>query len=224
MDAAKRDEEIAAVHVNPPEVLDGPVALAEYDPAWKALYEREEARIRAALADRARLIEHVGSTSVPGLAAKPKIDILVTVANSGDESDYAPHLEAVGYVLRIREPDWHEHRLFDGVDTVVNLHVFSEGCDEVDRLLRFRDQLRASETDRLLYESRSERWRSRGGSTCRTTPTRRLLLWKRSSCARTAPNQHDPRLAARPMRAQGAFVNAGAVDCFLPGRVSLGSW
>ena len=153
MDAAKRDEEIAAAHVNPPEVLDGQVTLAEYDPAWKALYEREEARIRAALADRARLIEHVGSTSVPGLAAKPKIDILVTVANSGDESDYAPPLEAVGYVLRIREPDWHEHRLFDGVDTVVNLHVFSEGCDEVDRLLRFRDQLRASETDRLLYES-----------------------------------------------------------------------
>jgi GrpB-like predicted nucleotidyltransferase (UPF0157 family) len=153
MDEAKRDEEIAAAHIDAPEVLDGPVTLAEYDPAWKELYEREEARIRAALADRARLIEHVGSTSVPGLAAKPKIDILLTVKDSGDEADYAPPLEAVGYVLRIREPDWYEHRLFDGVDPVANFHVFSEGCDEVDRLLRFRDQLRANATDRLLYES-----------------------------------------------------------------------
>ena len=124
------------------------------DPAWRALYAREEARIRAALGDRARLIEHVGSTSVPGLAAKPKIDILLTVRDSGDESDYAPPLEAAGFVLRIREPAWHEHRLFGGVDTVVNLHVFSEGCEEVDRLLRFRDHLRANEADRLLYESR----------------------------------------------------------------------
>jgi GrpB-like predicted nucleotidyltransferase (UPF0157 family) len=153
MDSSNRDEEIAAAHVNPPELLNGPVALADYDPSWKGLYEREEARIRAALTDRARLVEHVGSTSVPGLAAKPKIDIVLTVENSGDEPAYVPTLEAAGYVLRIREPHWHEHRLFDGVNTVANLHVFSEGCDEVDRLLRFRDHLRANATDRLLYES-----------------------------------------------------------------------
>jgi GrpB-like predicted nucleotidyltransferase (UPF0157 family) len=153
MDEAKSDAEIAAAHVNPPAVLDGTVTLAEYDPAWKALYEREATRIRAALGHRALLIEHVGSTAVAGLAAKPKIDILLAVTYSGNEPDYVPALEAVGYVLRIREPDWNEHRVFDGPDTVVNIHVFSEGCGEIDRLLRFRDHLRSSETDRLLYEN-----------------------------------------------------------------------
>ena len=153
MDDVKSDTEIAAAHVEPPEVLDGPVILVEYDPAWAALYEREEARIRAALGDRALLIEHVGSTSVPGLAAKPKIDVLLVVPDSGAEPDYVPALEAVDYVLRIREPDWHEHRVFGGPDTVVNLHVFSKGCEEIERLLRFRDHLRRSEPDRLLYES-----------------------------------------------------------------------
>jgi GrpB-like predicted nucleotidyltransferase (UPF0157 family) len=127
--------------------------LVEYDPAWKALSEREEARIRAALGDRARLIEHVGSTSVPGLAGETQDRVPLAVKDSGNESDYVSPLEAVGYALRIREPDWNEHRVFDGVDTVVNLHVFSEGCEEIDRLLRFRDHLRADETDRLLYES-----------------------------------------------------------------------
>jgi GrpB-like predicted nucleotidyltransferase (UPF0157 family) len=153
VDEAKTDEEIAAAHVTPPEELDGTVTLAEYDPAWTALYEREEARIRAALGDRVLRIEHVGSTSVPGLAAKPKIDIVLAVEDSGNEPDYVPPLEAVGYLLRIREPDWHEHRVLGGPDTVVNLHVFSQGCEEIARLLRFRDHLRANEADRLLYEN-----------------------------------------------------------------------
>jgi GrpB-like predicted nucleotidyltransferase (UPF0157 family) len=149
---ARSDEGIAVVHVKPPEVLDGPVILVDYDPDWDALYLREAARIRTALGDRLLLIEHVGSTAVPGLAAKPKLDIVVAVIDSSNESDYLPALEAQGYELRIREPDWHEHRLLDGPDTVLNLHVFSEGCEEIERLLRFRDQLRRSETDRMLYE------------------------------------------------------------------------
>jgi GrpB-like predicted nucleotidyltransferase (UPF0157 family) len=148
----KSDDEIAAARIGPPEVLDRPITLAEYDSAWPVLYEREAARIRAALADRALLIEHVGSTSVPGLAAKPHIDILLAVADSSDEASYVPALEDAGYVLHIREPGWHEHRAFTGLETDLNLHVFSEGCVEIERMLRFRDHLRRNKTDRLLYE------------------------------------------------------------------------
>jgi GrpB-like predicted nucleotidyltransferase (UPF0157 family) len=153
VDEVTSDEKIAAAHIKPPEVLDGPITLVDYDPDWDVLYLREAARIRAALGDRLLLIEHVGSTAVAGLAAKPKVDIVVSVIDSSNESDYVPALEARGYELRIREPDWYEHRLFDGPDTLVNLHVFSEGCEEIERLLRFRDRLRRSQTDRMLYES-----------------------------------------------------------------------
>jgi GrpB-like predicted nucleotidyltransferase (UPF0157 family) len=148
----KSDDEIAAARIGPPEVLDRPITLAEYDSAWPVLYECEAARIRAALADRALLIEHVGSTSVPGLAAKPHIDILLAVADSSDEASYVPALEDAGYVLHIREPGWHEHRAFTSLETDLNLHVFSEGCVEIERMLRFRDHLRRNKTDRLLYE------------------------------------------------------------------------
>jgi GrpB-like predicted nucleotidyltransferase (UPF0157 family) len=148
----KSDDEIAAARIGPPEVLDRPITLAEYDSAWPVLYEREAARIRAALADRALLIEHVGSTSVPRLAAKPHIDILLAVADSSDEASYVPALEDAGYVLHIREPGWHEHRALTGLETDLNLHVFSEGCVEIERMLRFRDHLRRNKTDRLLYE------------------------------------------------------------------------
>jgi GrpB-like predicted nucleotidyltransferase (UPF0157 family) len=148
----KSDDEIAAARIGPPEVLNRPITLAEYDSAWPVLYEREAARIRAALADRALLIEHVGSTSVPGLAAKPRIDVLVAVADSSDEASYVPALEDAGYVLDIREPGWHEHRAFRGLETDLNLHVFSEGCVEIERMLRFRDHLRGNKADRLLYE------------------------------------------------------------------------
>jgi GrpB-like predicted nucleotidyltransferase (UPF0157 family) len=98
------------------------------------------------------MLEHVGSTSVPGLAAKPIIDILLVVANSAEESDYVPALVAKGYVLRIREPEWHEHRLLKNPRSTVNLHVFSAGSEEVDRMLRFRDLLRTNPAARELYE------------------------------------------------------------------------
>jgi GrpB-like predicted nucleotidyltransferase (UPF0157 family) len=145
------DAQIRAVTVGevaPPARIE----LADYDPAWPALFAREAARIQAALGDRALLLEHVGSTSVPGLAAKPRIDVLLVVADSGDEAEYVPDLVDAGYVLHIREPDWFEHRLFKGPDTAVNLHVFSPGCTETQRMLRFRDHLRRDEADRQLYE------------------------------------------------------------------------
>jgi GrpB-like predicted nucleotidyltransferase (UPF0157 family) len=148
----KTTEEIAQATVGEVERLTKPIDIVDYDPAWPALFERERARIASALGERALMIEHVGSTSVPGLAAKPRIDILLIVPNSGDEPAYAPDLEAAGYVLRIREPDWYEHRVFKGPDTDVNLHVFSPGCIEIDRMLGFRDWLRTHPEDCELYE------------------------------------------------------------------------
>jgi len=147
------DAQIAKVTVGPPpKRLDGPVVLAEYDPSWPALFAREAERIGSVLGARALMIEHVGSTSVPLLAAKPIIDILLVVEDTRDESSYVPALESVGYVLRVREPDWHEHRLFKGPDTSVNMHVFSRGDGEIERMLVFRDWLRVSKEDRELYE------------------------------------------------------------------------
>jgi GrpB-like predicted nucleotidyltransferase (UPF0157 family) len=107
--------------------------------------------VRGVLGERVLQLEHVGSTSVPGLPAKPIIDMLLAVADSSDEAAYVPDMLAAGYVLRIREPEWFEHRLFKGPATDINLHVFSQGCEEIARMLRFRDWLRANPRDRALY-------------------------------------------------------------------------
>ena len=131
---------------------DGPIVLAEYDDAWPVRFEREARRIRAALGVRALLLEHAGSTSVPGLAAKPIIDMVLAVPDSSEEDAYVPALEAEGYELRIREPDWYEHRMLKKTDPNIQLHVFTEGCVEIDRMLAFRDHLRENEADRGLYE------------------------------------------------------------------------
>ena len=131
---------------------DGPIVLVDYDDAWPVRFEREARRIRAALGTRALLLEHAGSTSVPGLVAKPIIDIVFAVPDSSNEDDYVPALEAEGYTLRIREPDWFEHRMLRKTDPSVNLHVFSADCPEIDRMLMFRDHLRTNKADRQLYE------------------------------------------------------------------------
>lgn len=130
---------------------NAPIAITEYDPHWPELFDREANRIRSLLGSKVLQLEHVGSTSVPGLCAKPIIDVLLVVADSSDEPSYIPALEAAGYTLRIREPDWFEHRLFKGPDTDINLHVFSKGTPETERMLRFRDWLRANDTDRDKY-------------------------------------------------------------------------
>ncbi len=145
------EEEIRKATVGEPVRLDGPVQLVEYDPLWPEQFAREARRITSALGRRALQIEHIGSTSVPGLVAKPIIDILLVVADSSDEATFVPALEAAGYVIRIREPDWHQHRLFKGPDTNVNIHVFSTGSVEIERNLAFRDRLRANVADRELY-------------------------------------------------------------------------
>ena len=103
--------------------LNGPVRLESYDAQWPRLYEREAARIRSVLGDRVLLLEHVGSTSVPGLAAKPVIDILIVVADHAEEAAYIPSLERAGYRLVARHPGWYQHRMLKGPDTDINLHV-----------------------------------------------------------------------------------------------------
>jgi GrpB-like predicted nucleotidyltransferase (UPF0157 family) len=147
----RTDEELQEAHVEPLTPHNAPITLAEYDPDWPELFAREARRVQGVLGETALRIEHVGSTSVPGLAAKPIIDMVLVVPDSADEPSYVPALQAAGYRLRIREPDWFEHRLFKGPDTDINLHVFSSGEAEIDLMLGFRDWLRANPADRDRY-------------------------------------------------------------------------
>jgi GrpB-like predicted nucleotidyltransferase (UPF0157 family) len=151
--AAGRQAELDKAWIDGAPRHDGPIRLASYDAGWPALYEREAARIRSVLGDRVVQLEHVGSTSVPGLSAKPVIDILLVVPDSADEDAYVPDMLAAGYRLVIREPDWHEHRLFKGPDTVINLHTFSPGSSEIRRMLAFRDRLRTHPEELAAYEA-----------------------------------------------------------------------
>ncbi len=137
----------------PSQVLQGKIELREYDPTWPAMYGGEEERLRAVLGSRVCRVEHVGSTSVPGLAAKPIIDMVLEVADSSDEPAYVSDLEVAGYRLTIREPEWFEHRLLKGPVININLHVFSAGCEETARMVRFRDWLRSHAEDRERYEA-----------------------------------------------------------------------
>jgi GrpB-like predicted nucleotidyltransferase (UPF0157 family) len=146
------EEQLRAITIGEPTRPSGPISIVAPDPAWPQQFAREAESVRAALGERALLLEHVGSTSVPGLAAKPCIDMVLVVADSADEGAYLPELEAAGYGLRIREPDWYEHRMFHRANPNVHLHVFSPDCPEVTRMLAFRDRLRDNVADRRLYE------------------------------------------------------------------------
>lgn len=128
------------------------ITIAEYDPGWPGTFARHAEIIAGALGGVAVRIEHIGSTSVPELAAKPIVDILVVVADSADEAAYLPALEAAGYALRVREPDWNEHRMFRTSHRDVHVHIYSAGCPEIERNLTFRDRLRKNSDDRKRYE------------------------------------------------------------------------
>ncbi len=143
---------IRAATIGEPVRVDGAIELRPYDSQWPGQYRVEAERVRGVLGKRALRVEHVGSTSVPELVAKPIIDMLLVVTNSSADAEYVPPMEAAGYTLRIREPDWYEHRLFKGPLANINLHVFSAGCREISRMLRFRDHLRGNEDDRELYQ------------------------------------------------------------------------
>lgn len=150
-DTAAYDALLPTTTVGPLSPLSGRLEVRDYDPAWPGDYAREANRVMAALGARALILEHVGSTSVPGLPAKPIIDMVLEVADSSDETTYVPDLETAGYALRIREPAWLEHRMLRDPEESVHLHVFSAGCPETQQMIRFRDHLRTSAADRDLY-------------------------------------------------------------------------
>jgi GrpB-like predicted nucleotidyltransferase (UPF0157 family) len=150
-DLAAYEESLAKSWVGAPPKLESRIEIVDYDVEWPERDAREAARVREALGARVVRLEHAGSTSVPTLPAKPIIDMVLEVPDSANEPSYLPDLETAGYVLVIREPDWYEHRVFKGPDTNINLHVFSAGCEETDRMALFRDWLRTNDADRERY-------------------------------------------------------------------------
>jgi len=121
------------------------------DPDWPRRYDELASRIRTALGWRALQLDHVGSTSVPGLPAKPIIDIDLTVADPGREQDYVPALEATGFRLVIREPWWYGHRVLRASEPAGNLHVFGFDSPELVKHRIFRDWLRGNPQERDRY-------------------------------------------------------------------------
>ncbi len=127
------------------------IAVVDADPSWPEQFEVLAERVRRALGDRVLALEHVGSTSVADLAAKPIIDMDLTVADSSDETAYVPALERAGFELTIREPRWHQHRCLVATSPKANLHVWSPDCPEAIRHLMFREWLREHPDDRARY-------------------------------------------------------------------------
>ncbi|KAJ6781610.1 hypothetical protein PWT90_09824 [Aphanocladium album] len=129
-----------------------PLAIEEPKAEWPARFASLEAKIKAALGDKALVISHVGSTSVPGLPAKDVIDIDLTVSDILDEDSYVPALEAQGFHFRNREPSWHNHHYFIHYsENWCNLHVWGPGCAETVRHMLMRDWLREHADDREAY-------------------------------------------------------------------------
>jgi GrpB-like predicted nucleotidyltransferase (UPF0157 family) len=127
------------------------VGIVEPDPDWPGQAEAANARIREALGPVVVGLEHVGSTSVPGLPAKPVLDLDLRVVDPDDEAAYVPALEAAGFVLVVREPWWYRHRLLRGAAPDVNLHVYGPESAESARQRLFRDWLREHPGDRDRY-------------------------------------------------------------------------
>ena len=149
------------------------IRLVDYDPAWPGLFEREAARIRGVLGERVlRTRAHrIDVRPRPRGQAADRHD--PRHPRLRDEASYVPDLEAAGYKLWIREPDWYEHRVFKGPDTNINLHVFSPGSPELERMVRFRDWLRTHDEDRELYERTKRELAAREWRSSSTMPTQR---------------------------------------------------
>lgn len=124
------------------------IVVVDYDPAWAARYEAERSKISTALGTAALRIEHIGSTAVPGLAAKPIIDIVVGVADVEDDATYVPGLVSAGYELRVREP---AHRMLRTPTLEVHVHVLDADSPALSDYLILRDHLRRDTADRALY-------------------------------------------------------------------------
>lgn len=143
-----------APDVNSTELIGGrekrDIVIVDADPTWPATFETHRARITTALADVLNVgVEHIGSTSVPGLGAKPIIDILVTVEDITAEDDYLSPLLEAGYELRVREP---AHRMVRTPGRDVHVHIVEIGDQQATDYLDLRDHLRRHPDDRALYE------------------------------------------------------------------------
>ncbi len=144
------DEYIEAHFVDKIPIHNSTIHLEEYNSEWPLLFLKEKERISHILKDQALMIEHIGSTSVEGLCAKPIIDILLVVEDAGNETYVQPLMDS-GYILRIKEPEFENHHMFKGPDTDINLHVFSQGSKEIEKYLVFRNYLRNHKEARDLY-------------------------------------------------------------------------
>jgi GrpB-like predicted nucleotidyltransferase (UPF0157 family) len=150
-------EQMAIAPVGEPPKKWQAIVIEEYDPAWEHQFTAARALLRAALGDLVITIEHVGSTSVPGVAAKPIIDIDLIVEDTTDESRFVPVLEGLGYRLVLREPWWYGHRMLVSAAEDVNLHVWPQGAPEPVRHTLFRDWLRTHPDDLELYAATKRR-------------------------------------------------------------------
>ena len=149
-------EQVGAGLVGEPPQRWQSIVVEDYDPAWTDRYAAVRAALEAALGDRIAGLEHVGSTSVPGLAAKPVIDVDLLLADP-DEPAYLPALERIGYRLVLREPWWHGHRMLVDAAEGVHLHVWPREAPEPIRHRLFRDWLREHPEDRDLYADTKRR-------------------------------------------------------------------
>lgn len=129
----------------------GPVHVVPFEARWADQYEELANRIRRALDGLMLDVAHVGSTAVPGLEAKPVIDLVVTVPDPADETSWLRGLQRDGWTLTVREPDWYEHRCLRLSEPAANLHVFGPGCPETGAMIAMRDHLRAHADDRDRY-------------------------------------------------------------------------
>ena len=156
------------------------IQIIDCDPLWPEVFRREADRLRLLLGCRALQIEHTGSTSVPGLAAKPIIDILLVVADSSDESAYVPILEHAGYSLRIREPNWHEHRMFKGPAADINLHVFLVAVRKSIAFYIFGTGCAAIAQIVIFTNKPNGTWQKKNGRMSRVTPMPRPRSFRQS--------------------------------------------
>ncbi len=140
------EQDLDAVRIGGRERVE--IRVVDYDPTWPARFDDLATRVRTALGATALRIEHIGSTAVPGLAAKPVIDVLVVVADVTDEARFVPPLEAAGFELRVREPG---HRMMRTPGRTAHLHFFEPGDEAIPAYLDLRERLRADRADRELY-------------------------------------------------------------------------
>jgi GrpB-like predicted nucleotidyltransferase (UPF0157 family) len=150
-------EQMAVALVGEPPAKWQSIVIEDYDPAWADRFADASALLKEVLGSLIVTIEHVGSTSVPGLAAKPIIDIDLLIEDTTDESTYIPALEGLGCRLVLREPWWYGHRMLVGLAEDVNLHVWPRSAPEPIRHRLFRDWLRSHPEDRDLYAATKRR-------------------------------------------------------------------